>query len=60
MIITVTLVRKKQTFFVMFLLFIYFNVNSSYINKISTIRWGRRGRMVVAFLTTYAISAYHN
>ena len=54
--------QEKQAFFVMFLLFIYFNVNSSYINKISTIRWGRRGRdnMVVGFLTTYAISAYHN
>jgi hypothetical protein len=60
MIITFTLVRKKQAFFVMFLLFIYFNVNSSYINKISIICWGRRGRMVVGFLTTYAISAYHN
>ena len=46
----------------MFLLFIYFNVNSSYINKISTIRWGRRGRdnMVVGFLTSYEISAYHH
>jgi hypothetical protein len=59
MIITFTLVRKKQAFFVMFLSFIY-NVNSSYINKIYTIRWGRHGRMVVGYLTTYAISAYYN
>jgi len=26
----------------------------------SPLRWGRRGRMVVGFITTYAISAYHH
>ena len=53
--------QEKQAF-LLFLLFIYFNVNSSYINKISTIRWDRRDRdrMVVGFLTIYAISAYHH
>ena len=52
--ITFTLVRKNRHF-LLFLLFIYFNVNSSYINKIYTICWGRRGRgrMVGSWISDY-------
>ena len=62
MIITFKGVRKNKHFVLCFFyLFIMFTlIHRTLI--ISTIRWDRRDRdrIVVGFLTTYAISAYHH